>query len=83
RAADPQRRVDGGGGRVPRPSGRVRRSRGRGIARRLVVARDAKDGGGSYDISIWRQDFARPDDAVLLRLAARILPTLPGWKTTG
>ncbi|WP_416985038.1 DUF6215 domain-containing protein [Streptomyces sp. T028] len=47
--------------------------------RRLVVARDPKDGGGSYDIAIWRQDSTPPDDAVLLRLAQRILPTLPGW----
>ncbi|KUN77535.1 DUF6215 domain-containing protein [Streptomyces griseoruber] len=51
--------------------------------RRLVVARDPKDGGGSYDIALWRQDSERPDDAVLLRLAARILPTLPGWGGSG
>ncbi|WP_166663367.1 DUF6215 domain-containing protein [Streptomyces sp. NBC_00582] len=50
--------------------------------RRLVVARDPHDGGGSYDIALWRLDSARPDDAVLLRLAARILPTLPGWSGT-
>ncbi|WP_460065367.1 DUF6215 domain-containing protein [Streptomyces sp. YKOK-I1] len=51
--------------------------------RRLVVARDPKDGGGSYDIALWRQDSEPPSDAVLLRLAARILPTLPGWAGSG
>ncbi|MFJ8104776.1 DUF6215 domain-containing protein [Streptomyces sp. NPDC096132] len=47
--------------------------------RRLVVAQDPKDGGGSYDIAIWRQDSGALDDATLLRLAQEILPTIPGW----
>ncbi|MER5431910.1 DUF6215 domain-containing protein [Streptomyces sp. NPDC002588] len=49
--------------------------------RRLVVARDPKDGGGSYDVSLWRQDSAPPDDATLLRVAETVLPTIPGWTT--
>ncbi|MEV8629146.1 DUF6215 domain-containing protein [Streptomyces sp. NPDC051079] len=52
-----------------------------GIARHLLVAKDAKDGGGSFEIVIWRQDEALPDDAALLRVAERVLPTLPGWAT--
>ncbi|MET7476664.1 DUF6215 domain-containing protein [Streptomyces sp. NPDC005648] len=50
-----------------------------GIARCLLVARDAKDGGGYYEVSIWRQDFATPDDAALFRVAEKVLPTVPGW----
>ncbi|MFF3406367.1 DUF6215 domain-containing protein [Streptomyces sp. NPDC002742] len=51
-----------------------------GIARSLLVARDAKDGGGSFEIVIWRQDDVKPDDAALFRVAETVLPTLPGWK---
>ncbi|WP_327314899.1 DUF6215 domain-containing protein [Streptomyces sp. NBC_01235] len=50
-----------------------------GIARTLVVAPDSKDGGGSYELAIWRQDSVRPDDAALLRIAQKVLPTVPGW----
>ncbi|MEV7279021.1 DUF6215 domain-containing protein [Streptomyces sp. NPDC093111] len=50
-----------------------------GIARHLLVAKDAKDGGGSFEIVVWRQDEAVPDDAALLRVAERVLPTVPGW----
>lgn len=50
-----------------------------GIARSLLVARDTKDGGGSYEISIWRQDSVTPDDAALLSVAEQVLPTIPGW----
>ncbi|AVH56084.1 MULTISPECIES: DUF6215 domain-containing protein [Streptomyces] len=50
-----------------------------GIARRLLVARDAKDGGGSFEIVIWRQDAVPPDDAALFRVAEQVLPTIPGW----
>jgi hypothetical protein len=52
-----------------------------GIARTLVVAPDTKDKGGSYELSIWRQDDVRPDDAALLRIAEQVLPTTPGWAT--
>ncbi|MFE9881297.1 DUF6215 domain-containing protein [Streptomyces sp. NPDC005784] len=51
-----------------------------GIARGLLVARDAKDGGGSFEVDIWRQDDVTPDDAALFRVAEMVLPTLPGWK---
>ncbi|MEJ8668601.1 MULTISPECIES: DUF6215 domain-containing protein [unclassified Streptomyces] len=47
--------------------------------RALMVAQDAKDGGGSYDVTLWRSDGMVPDDAVLLRVAEKILPTVPGW----
>ncbi|WP_405579551.1 DUF6215 domain-containing protein [Streptomyces sp. NBC_01092] len=47
--------------------------------RSLMVAQDAKDGGGSFDVTLWRSDGMVPDDAVLLRVAEKILPTVPGW----
>ncbi|MGW2614181.1 DUF6215 domain-containing protein [Streptomyces sp. NPDC001500] len=54
-----------------------------GIARALVIAPDAKDRGGSYELTIWRQDRMRPDDTALLRIAQQVLPTVPGWTTGG
>ncbi|WP_405410855.1 DUF6215 domain-containing protein [Streptomyces decoyicus] len=48
-------------------------------ARTLTVARDAKDSGGSFEVSLWRADGAVPDDAVLLRVAEKVLPTVPWW----
>jgi hypothetical protein len=50
-----------------------------GIARTLMVARSAKDGGGSFEIALWRQDDVLPDDNALRRVAEQVLPTLPGW----
>ncbi|MER5977121.1 DUF6215 domain-containing protein [Streptomyces sp. NPDC001857] len=50
------------------------------VARCLVVARDPKDGGGSYEVAIWREDSGTPDDAALLRVAQTVLPTIPGWQ---
>ncbi|WP_330307737.1 MULTISPECIES: DUF6215 domain-containing protein [unclassified Streptomyces] len=50
-----------------------------GSARRLLVAGNAKDGGGSFEIDIWRQDDVPPDDAALFRVAEKVLPTIPGW----
>ena len=50
-----------------------------GIARSLVVAKDAKDGGGFYEVTIWRQDDVVPDDFALIRVAETVLPTVPGW----
>ncbi|MFF5480615.1 DUF6215 domain-containing protein [Streptomyces sp. NPDC012935] len=47
--------------------------------RALMVAQDAKDGGGSFDVTLWRSDGMVPDDAVLLRVAEKVLPTVPGW----
>jgi hypothetical protein len=60
-----------GGGKVDTGPG--------GIARTLVVAKDPKDGGGYFEVSIWRQDNVTPDDAALRRVAAKVLPTVPGW----
>ncbi|MFJ7295611.1 DUF6215 domain-containing protein [Streptomyces collinus] len=52
-------------------------------ARALSVAQDPKDRGGSVDVTLWRADGAVPDDAVLLRVAERVLQTLPGWTSRG
>ncbi|MEU2286061.1 DUF6215 domain-containing protein [Streptomyces sp. NPDC013178] len=54
-----------------------------GIARSLLVAPDAKDSGGSYELAIWREDAFPPDDAALLRVAEKVLPTIPGWTAAG
>jgi hypothetical protein len=50
-----------------------------GVARCLLVAMGAKGDAGSFEIDVWRQDSALPDDAALLRVAEQVLPTLPGW----
>ncbi|MFC8262058.1 DUF6215 domain-containing protein [Streptomyces sp. NPDC057291] len=52
-------------------------------ARALTVARDAKDSGGSFEVDLWRADGGVPDDAVLLRVAEKVLPTVPGWAAEG
>ncbi|MFF1441216.1 DUF6215 domain-containing protein [Streptomyces sp. NPDC058295] len=54
-----------------------------GIARVLMVAPDTKDGGGSYELAVWRQDNVRPDDAALLSIAQKVLPAIPGWAAAG
>ncbi|WP_327307625.1 DUF6215 domain-containing protein [Streptomyces sp. NBC_01298] len=51
--------------------------------RALVVAMDPQDGGGSYELNLWRSDGAVPDDAVVLRVAERVLPTIPGFAAAG
>ncbi|MFJ3794079.1 DUF6215 domain-containing protein [Kitasatospora sp. NPDC090091] len=50
-----------------------------GIARHLVVGKDSTADGGSYELTIWHQDSAVPDDAALFRIAEKVLPTLQGW----
>ncbi len=52
-----------------------------GIARILVIAKDPKDRGGSFELALWRQDGGMPDDEALLRVAKKVLPTIPGWTT--
>ncbi|MET7526151.1 DUF6215 domain-containing protein [Streptomyces sp900116325] len=47
--------------------------------RALTVALDAKDNGGSFEVVLWRADGLVPDDAVLLRVAETVLPTVPEW----
>jgi hypothetical protein len=47
--------------------------------RSLMVAQDTKDSGGSFDVTLWRADGMVPDDAVLLRVAEKVLPAVPGW----
>ncbi|MET7687079.1 DUF6215 domain-containing protein [Streptomyces sp. NPDC005483] len=60
-----------GGGKVDTGPG--------GIAPTLLVAKDTKDGGGFYEVAIWRQDDVVPDDLALFRVAETVLPTVPGW----
>lgn len=50
-----------------------------GVARSLLVSASGKDGGDSFEISIWRQDDVPPDDEALFRIAEEVLPTVPGW----
>ncbi|MFI6033237.1 hypothetical protein ACIBBD_03450 [Streptomyces sp. NPDC051315] len=49
------------------------------IARRLLVAGDAKDGGDSFEVVVWREGALPPDDAALIPVAEQVLPTVPGW----
>lgn len=44
-----------------------------------MVAKDAQDGGGSFEVVIWCQDGRLPDDTALFRTAEQVLPTIPGW----
>lgn len=48
-------------------------------ARSLLVALDAKDSGGSFQLSLWRADGMVPTDTMLARIAQTVLPTLPRW----
>ncbi|MEG3629482.1 DUF6215 domain-containing protein [Streptomyces poriticola] len=55
-----------------------------GVPARVVsVAQDARDRGGSFELAVWRSDGVVPEDAVLLRVAERVLPTIPGWDAAG
>ncbi|OMI85889.1 hypothetical protein BSZ07_31010 [Streptomyces sp. M1013] len=47
------------------------------LARSLSVALDAKDQGGYYDITVWSDSGALPDDSALLDIAEKVLPTIP------
>ncbi|MFJ5848203.1 DUF6215 domain-containing protein [Streptomyces sp. NPDC092903] len=48
------------------------------LARTLTVALDRKDAGGYYDITVWSETGALPDDGVLLDIAEEVLPAIPG-----
>ncbi|WP_415948686.1 DUF6215 domain-containing protein [Streptomyces sp. KLOTTS4A1] len=48
-------------------------------ARTVSVARDARDSGGSYDVTVWRNDGGLPSDEALFRVAETVLPDVPGW----
>ncbi|MFI0241595.1 DUF6215 domain-containing protein [Streptomyces sp. NPDC016845] len=50
-------------------------------ARVLSVAQDARDKGGSYELTLWREDGGVPDDTVLFDVAERVLPSIPGWNS--
>ncbi|MER7755987.1 DUF6215 domain-containing protein [Kitasatospora sp. NPDC097643] len=50
-----------------------------GVSRHLVVQKDAAAGGGTFEFTVWRQDFATPDETTLYRVATQVLPTLQGW----
>ncbi|GAA2277774.1 hypothetical protein GCM10010234_12370 [Streptomyces hawaiiensis] len=47
------------------------------LARTLTVALDRDDRGGYYDITVWSESGALPDDSVLLGIAERVLPKIP------
>ncbi|OQD54829.1 hypothetical protein BM536_023445 [Streptomyces phaeoluteigriseus] len=47
------------------------------LARTLSVALDSRDRGGFYDITVWSESGALPDDGVLLGIAEKVLPTVP------
>ncbi|MFJ7158586.1 DUF6215 domain-containing protein [Streptomyces sp. NPDC101118] len=49
------------------------------VTRSLVIAKNAKDTGGYFELVVWREDGRIPDDAALLRVAEQVLPTVPGW----
>ncbi|MEV1020438.1 DUF6215 domain-containing protein [Streptomyces sp. NPDC050264] len=55
-------------------------SSGPGVpVRVLSVAQDAADKGGSFELALWREDGAVPDDTVLMQVAEQVLPTIPGF----
>ncbi|WP_128429426.1 DUF6215 domain-containing protein [Streptomyces cyaneus] len=47
------------------------------LARTLTVALDRKDQGGYFDVTVWSESGALPDDSVLLGIAEKVLPTIP------
>ncbi|MFG2608469.1 DUF6215 domain-containing protein [Streptomyces sp. NPDC048514] len=51
------------------------------LARTLSVALDRNDRGGNYDITVWSESGALPDDSVLRDIAEKILPSLPARAT--
>jgi hypothetical protein len=57
-------------------------SSGPGVpARVLSVAQDPKDKGGSFELTLWREDGGVPDDTVLMQVAERVLPSIPGFES--
>ncbi|GAA3495105.1 DUF6215 domain-containing protein [Streptomyces albogriseolus] len=46
------------------------------LARTLTVAFDAEDRGGSYDLTVWSESGALPDDNALLGIAEAVLPRI-------
>jgi hypothetical protein len=60
-----------GGGNSPRPV------ENGPLARTLTVALDPADRGGYYDITVWSDTGALPDDSALRDIAEKVLPTLP------
>ncbi|MET9361570.1 DUF6215 domain-containing protein [Streptomyces sp. NPDC006632] len=59
-------------------------STGPGVPTRVLsVAQDAKDSGGSFEVTLFREDGTVPDEAVLLRVAEKVLPSVPRWAANG
>ncbi|MGW4651477.1 DUF6215 domain-containing protein [Kitasatospora sp. NPDC004289] len=50
-----------------------------GVAQNLAVAKGPSRGGGSYQLTVWRNDALPVDEGVVRRIATELLPTLPGW----
>ncbi|MDQ0931259.1 DUF6215 domain-containing protein [Streptomyces turgidiscabies] len=47
------------------------------LARTLTVALDRADRGGYYDVTVWSESGALPDDSALRAIAEKILPAIP------
>ncbi|MGW5324500.1 DUF6215 domain-containing protein [Streptomyces sp. NPDC004014] len=47
------------------------------LARTLSVALDRKDEGGYYDLTVWSETGALPNDHALLGIAEKVLPKIP------
>ncbi|MDX3749281.1 DUF6215 domain-containing protein [Streptomyces sp. AK08-02] len=47
------------------------------LARTLTVALDRADRGGYYDVTVWSESGALPDDSALSDIAEKVLPTVP------
>ncbi|MGW7820835.1 DUF6215 domain-containing protein [Streptomyces puniciscabiei] len=47
------------------------------LARTLTVALDGTDRGGYYDLTVWSQTGALPDDSALIDIAEKVLPAIP------
>ncbi|MEU6335962.1 DUF6215 domain-containing protein [Streptomyces cellulosae] len=46
------------------------------LARTLTVAFDTKDRGGSYDLTVWSESGALPDDSAVVEIAEAVLPRI-------
>ncbi|WP_439945869.1 DUF6215 domain-containing protein [Streptomyces sp. BBFR109] len=47
------------------------------LARTLTVALDREDRGGHYDITVWSESGALPDDSRLSAIAEKVIPAIP------
>ncbi|MFI5533929.1 DUF6215 domain-containing protein [Kitasatospora sp. NPDC051853] len=50
-----------------------------GVAQHLAVAKSPLRSGGSYRLTVWRDDAKPVDEGAVRRIATEVLPSLPGW----